>query len=546
MGADGFTVTREGEISIPLVLVLLVVLVQSIAMVTAMRTTSTTFDEIVMIAGGARGYDTGDWTLAPEHPPFTQYMYGLLPHISGVNYPDETGVDPASRQGMGFRYRYAQTFFWGSGNNPEAVAFLGRLPSLFCALALTFVVFGFIRKHYGDQAGLLGASLIAFMPDVLAHGGVAYNDMPITLAYVLALLLIDRAIRSAEPKHAIIAGLAIGVSLGIKNSAVGLAPAAVLLLILEAVSRKFDGVWLKRIALATTITFASAYVALVLVYRGDFALTEYRYALDFVARQVTATRAPSYLLGEISTQGFPLYFPIAFLYKTSAGLHVLMAIAIVAFLSRLRSLRAVLDSPLRAPAIGALVFGAMLLTSQLNIGFRYGMPLLPLIAIITAIGAWKACEAWGRIRHVVTVAAVWMMAHSLSYYPHFLAYVSEYGPGRDRNYEILADSSLDWGQGLLLLRDYMREHSIPSVYLSYFGSAWPAGYGIEYVPLVSFFPLPPRPAPAQLPEYVAISATNLSGTYFGNVDAFARFKQQQPVAVLGHTIFLYRVVPEAT
>ena len=76
----------------------------------------------------------------------------------------------------------------------------------------------------------------------------------------------------------------------------------------------------------------------------------------------------------------------------------------------------------------------------------------------------------------------WVILAPLSYYPNFLSYISEYGPGRDRGSEILVDSSLDWGQGLLQLREYMREQGIERVYLSYFGSARPDGYGIDYVP----------------------------------------------------------------
>jgi len=283
----------------------------------------------------------------------------------------------------------------------------------------------------------------------------------------------------------------------------------------------------------------------VLIYRGDFTLGEYRYALGFVFTQVTETAQPSYLLGRVSTQGFWYYFPVAFLFKTSAGFHVLLGVALLYFGSRLRSLLQVLGSPLRVPAIGALVFGFLLIRSQLNIGFRYALPLLPLVAVITAVGAarvWRA--AWKRARPTIGLATAWLVVQPLSYFPNFLTYVSEYGPGRDRNYEVFADSSLDWGQGLLLLRDFMREHAIRVVYLSYFGSAWPGAYGIAYVPLVSFFPLPPSALRSQEsePRWVVISATNLTGTYFRG-DPFRRFREQRPAYVLGHSLYVYEVQP---
>ena len=46
----------------------------------------------------------------------------------------------------------------------------------------------------------------------------------------------------------------------------------------------------------------------------------------------------------------------------------------------------------------------------------------------------------------------------------------------------LLDSSLDWGQGLLALREWMADNQVPAVRLSHFGSAVPEAYGIEYVP----------------------------------------------------------------
>src|SRR5262245_55468994 len=185
------------------VLLLLILLVSASATVLATRRNSTTFDEIVMIAGGARGYQTGNWRIAPEHPPFTQYMYGLLPYLTGMRYPVDKGLTPETRVVKGYRYGYAQLFFWGSGNDPERVAFLGRLPATLCALLLALLAFVFVKKAYGERAGLFAAALVAFLPDLLAHGGVAYNDVPITLAYFLALWRIDAAVRAPTVARAL-------------------------------------------------------------------------------------------------------------------------------------------------------------------------------------------------------------------------------------------------------------------------------------------------------------------------------------------------------
>lgn len=520
-----------------------IVVVYAAAAIFAMRKSSTTFDEIVMIAGGARGYQTGDWLLAPEHPPVTQYVYGLLPYLAGAQYPDESRIADARRRHMGYRYEYAQGFFWNVGNDPERLAFLGRLPAVLFAIALIVAAFAFTRTYYGSAAGLGAATLVAFLPDMLAHGGIAYNDIAVACAFFAAMWRLDVAIRKPVLSNALLAGATTGLALGIKNSAVGLALLAVLLLAAEAFNSWRAAEWRKRVAVAAAITVLAMYVTLVIIYRGDATLTEYRYALSFVFRQVADTRAPAYLLGRISTEGFWYYFPVSFLLKTSAAWQLLFLLATFFYITRLRSVQQLLASPLRAPALGALVFAFMLARSQLHIGFRYALPILPLLAVLVApavVQIWS--RNWHRLRPVVAIAMAWLIIHPLTYFPNFLAYVNEYGPGRDRGYEVFADSSLDWGQGLLQLRDYMREHDIGRVYLSYFGSALPAGYGIDYEPLPSFFALPRIAAePRPQPQYAAISATHLTGVYFGAADPYRRFREMQPDHVIGHTIFLYRI-----
>jgi 4-amino-4-deoxy-L-arabinose transferase-like glycosyltransferase len=507
-----------------------------------MRTTSTTFDEIVMIAGGARGYETGDWSIAPEHPPLVQYLYGFPVYLSGPAYPDESNVPPEVRATAAYRYRYAQRFFWLSGNDPERLAFLGRLPAVLCALAMVLVVFLFTRRIAGDSAALLAAALTAALPDVLAHGGVAYNDVPVALAMLGAVWGIDEALHRPAPTRALLAGCLIALALAVKNSAVALGPIALVLLVLEAVRRRRELDWWRAVSLSTAIVLASGWLTLVLVYRGDFLLAEYRYALEFAFGHVTELPVPSFLLGERSLHGWWYFFPLAFLFKTSAGFHILLGLAAMMLATRLRgNPSGILTSRLRAPLIALLVFGALLVRSDLNIGFRYALPALPLLCILTAAGIARLWPVAGRpLRGVIVAAVLWAAIHVASYYPWFLSYISEYGPGREENHTVLVDSSLDWGQGLLALRDAMREHNIPSVYLSYFGSALPGGYGIDYVPLTSFFPLPPGPPLEQPPVWIAVSATNLSGIYFGG-DQFERMRNARPNHVVANTIFLYRM-----
>jgi 4-amino-4-deoxy-L-arabinose transferase-like glycosyltransferase len=440
-----------------------------------------------------------------------------------------------------------------SGNDPERIAFRARLVAVGIALLLVLLTFLFTRSHYGAGTAVLAASLVAFLPDVLAHGGVAYNDVPIAATFLAALWAVDACVRQPSPWRGACAGVLISIALGVKHSALVLGPAAVLLIVIHATTVADRRRWLVHVAAAVACAAVAGYLAQVALYGGDFTLAYLRASTMAAHGTVTGANAglPAYLLGRIQ-ESTPWYFyPVAFLFKTSAALHVLMLLAVLGGVrlwnTKNMTVRQLSVSGLRAPFVGLVLFGFVLLNAQVSLGFRYALPVLPLICIGTAVGIaalWR--QERRHVRGLVVLLWLWLAGSVLSHYPYFLSYTSEYQPGRDNGFQVLVDSSLDWGQGLLALREFMEAEEVPRVYLSYFGSARPHGYGIEYLPLPSFFPLPPgspatgEAATARPPRFVAVSATNLVGIYFRG-DPFAALREQEPYRVLARTMFIYRI-----
>lgn len=119
--------------------------------------------------------------------------------------------------------------------------------------------------------------------------------------------------------------------------------------------------------------------------------------------------------------------------------------------------------------------------------------------------------------------------------------------GPDNGWRYLVDSNMDWGQDLNKLKTWMEENQVEEVWLSYFGEARPEYYDITYKGLDSWPPrlmnpearpyYPAHPAPG----IYAISATNLQGVHFANHDQFAWFREREPLAKIGYSIFLYEV-----
>ena len=135
------------------------------------------------------------------------------------------------------------------------------------------------------------------------------------------------------------------------------------------------------------------------------------------------------------------------------------------------------------------------------------------------------------------------MGASSLIHPHYLAYFNELVGGPGRGYRYMVDSNLDWGQDLKGLKKYMDRNGISKIRLSYFGSDSPSRYGIAYDWLPSFvLPIPDNQAPdLSTKGWIAISATNLQGVYLKNRDLFATFRSREPVAVIGYSIFVYKI-----
>jgi len=237
------------------------------------------------------------------------------------------------------------------------------------------------------------------------------------------------------------------------------------------------------------------------------------YGLGFVLAHGELRDA--FLDGRYSPTGFPGFFPRAALYKTTPAEILLSALAAAAWLRRRRRPAGARIPPrgdardaegdgasaaageragvFRAAPLWLLIaaVAAAALGSRLNIGQRHLLPVYPAAFILAgAAGDWLP----GRPRWMaglVLAALGWQAVDSLSIRPDYLAYFSPVCGGPDQGYRHLVDSSLDWGQDLPGLADYLaRQRASGSppeeVYLSYFGTGNPDAEGIvaRHLPFV--------------------------------------------------------------
>ena len=502
----------------------------------AMLRTSTTFDEIVFPAVGARALHTGDFSMVNDHPRLPQYVLGLPLYLAGVRYPPED----AHQWGWYTRYQYAEYLYWAAGNSGEKVTLLSRLVGLAFGALTILATFLFARRHMPPGGALLAATLLAFVPDMLAHSGVAYNDVPLAFGMLVSVYALDALVRQPGARRAALAALAFALTVCMKYSGLVLLPILVVLVGLEAAARGRDAAWARALLRAAGVFAFVAYGVIVALYMGDWRLSEYAAGLAEISFSVLAEGRTAFLLGESRSGGWWYFFPVAFALKTPVAFHVLAAIAAAAGWAAARGVawRGLASHPARGPAVALAVLVAVTMTSRMNIGMRHALPVLPFACILIAQGvAWAWARGHKASRALVAVAVVAMIASTLRAYPFFISYLSEYAYGRPVH-ETLVDSNTDWGQGLVALRSYMSENRIDRVQLGYFGTAVPRGYGIDYVPMPSYFQLADDSPPGPRPRYAVVSATLLAGVYmFG--DPYAPLRQEKPVAVVGGSLYVF-------
>ncbi|HEY2628442.1 MAG TPA: glycosyltransferase family 39 protein, partial [Usitatibacter sp.] len=506
----------------------------------AMTHTSTTFDEIVFAAIGARGFHMGSFDLVLDHPRLPQYLFGLPAWLSTQAYPPEA---LASAAGGLPEYGYARAFFWGVGNDPERLAFAIRLVGLVFGALTVASTYVLSRRHLPAGAAVFAAALVALLPDMLAHSGIAYTDVPLTFGILASVYALDRAVRNPAVAPVAIAALLCAFTVSLKYSGIVLAPVALALLAVEALSGRWsDRRWKRGVAIAVPVFLATAWISLALVGQGDWGLQEF--IGRFQRSLHGAAGRDSFLWGTHYAGGRWYFFPVALALKTPAALHVLALIALVGAWSAWRrpDWQALLAHGARAPALGAAFFLAATMATPLNIGTRHALPLLPLACILVAQGL---TPVWRRgapaLRAAIAILFAAFALSGLRYYPYFQSYLNEYASGRQM-YETLVDSSTDWGQGLIGLRDFMRERHVDSIALGYFGSAMPEGYGIRYAAMPSYFPLEHPAVGPEAPRYLAVSATLLAGTVTS--DPYADVRRARPIAIVGGSVYIFDLQPE--
>lgn len=526
---------------------------------------SPTMDEQNHLARGLAFLKTGDPRFSLEHPPLIN-MISALPLLSlpGINLP----INHESwnlREGW---YAFAEQLLWIYNQDVERMVFLARIPILFLTIALGLVGYRFALNLWGRVAALIVFILLLLDPNILAHGRYSTTDVGGALLLLLATSMLWK-LWMAEGKfimHILAAGIALGLALGSKMSVIVFVPVFALLGVLPLYTRRWTLSNALRNLLYYFLTLAIAIVVVWGIYGFEWGnyrflaqelrtinnsagpLPTYLTGIEQIA-SLSGGGRPAVLFGQFSTQGWWYYFPVAFVVKTPVVVSLLILFATVTLLadrtSRPKSIF------LLIPAVFFLILS---MGSALNIGYRHLLPILPFLYVLASgVGKYlELDEQPKRLTILLSRILIWgsilsLLIIALLLHPHYLSYFNVLVGGPANGHKVLVDSNIDWGQDLIRLKEWMDANNHQSVKLSWFGTADPNYYGIEYEPLPGltrhfdlWWDLPFDPQNPE-PGVYAISVSNLWELPLEEKKVFPWFRAREPDAVIGYSIHIYNV-----
>jgi hypothetical protein len=543
--------------------------------VSATTQKSTTFDECRHLTFGYLYWTQPSSHLSSEAGIFAQAWAALPLLFDHLQAPQETG---ASWSNIGGAWGKAYRFFYSVGNDPSVMLFQARTMISLLGAILGALIFFWARELFGTGGGFVSLVLFIFCPNMLAHGALATADMASALGFFASTFCFWKLTHTVSWQNLFFSVLALCCLVLAKMSAVLILPVFFLILAVRFFSirpiefRLFTkkivahrlaraGIWslllglhllgvvgvlwlscnfqyvsrnqetarLQILSLPNFLFWSGAGMKAYLlqnIHQAGLLPPAYLEGLSFTLQSSDFRRA--FLCGQYSLEGWWWFFPFAFLIKTpiaSLLLFLLSSIALALWRWFPRHWIAPKSADARCIKLYDLsplfilggVYGPACLVSHLNIGLRHMLPIYPVLFVLAGANAFWLLAQKPIFKITLAVLFVGTMAESLSVWPNYLAFFNQFVGGPRNGYQYLVDSSLDWGQDLPGLHQWL-EKNVPApsgtpVYLSYFGTGNPRFYGINAQLLPGFFDLDsPQTFPLQHGVY-CLSATMLQGVY---------------------------------
>lgn len=581
--------------------------------VNSMAHDSAIVDEVAHIPAGYSYLKYQYYRLNPEHPPLIKVLAGAPLQFMKLSFPLK---NPTWTTDVNGQWEAGWHFLYHDGNNAARIIFYARLPILILAIVFGFFLYRFCRQRFGVAVGLLALFFYALCPNIIAHARLVTTDLGAMAFITIAIFTYVKFLEKPSFKTGAWATIGFALAQLAKFSAVMLVPLYLIMIAVAVVAWKSYGNWKKRLwvygsglvilGLSSLVLIWLAYLpltwhmptdvqqrlvagslhsgwkqqlALKLVsYNHIFgikALTQYILGVLMVFGRVVGGNT-TYFLGHVSNQSFIWYFPFTYLIKTPISLLLLIIISIGVAIFRYlhKSPRKVWDNfkyfaQNHFMRLTAIIFiGLYVYTSisgNLNLGIRHLLPIFPFIFLLVAyeivsiLRSLTIKKVWSMI--VIFIFMIYYAFASFSIFPSYIAYANELIGGPTNFSKYVTDSSVDWGQDLLRLQDYVKEHHIAHIAVDYFGGGEPKyyfcvrkydtsgyliknsnGYDCSKSPYIEWH----ADRGIYPGQYMAVSETFLmNDLYYSphrpNQTGYDQLRKMTPIAKIGYSIYVYKL-----
>lgn len=555
----------------------LLLLVFALELTFSIRGQSLSWDEGDHIFAGYMGWKTADFGLNPEHPPLVKAL-ATLPLLSmNLRVPPAKGLPDFKTE----TFFDGRDLIYGNGGiaTADRIIFRARMAAATLSLLLGLLVFFAAREMFGPSAALFSLALLVFEPNLIAHGAYVTTDMGIACFMFASIYAFYRYAKAPSRVGLILVGLAAGLALAAKHSALLLLPIG-LALVLAEIASPYNGTQRKAVALRLAGSFlvVSAIAVTVLWSFYGFryvahpggvplqpSLAEYAQGLHGIEPAVYLALArahilpesylyglidvrlvsnffPTYIFGQVHAHGVWFYFPVAFVIKSTLGFLLLLVLAAWAVASgQLKAQREILFL-----TIPPLIYMLIAIDTGLNIGARHILPMYPFLCVLIGGAVFALARTQRNWIFIAVALLAWHGVSAARAYPVDLAYSNELWGGPDNTYKYLSDSNTDWGQQLKAVKQYVDARGIRDCWFAYF--VQPAidfrAYGIPCQPLPTPDTIGFRnqiDTPATIRGPVFISVGTLAGFEFGSnmLNPYRQFQSLRPTAAIMHGVFVY-------
>lgn len=415
-------------------------------------------------------------------------------------------------------------FFFDSANDADAMLRQARAMAALMTAMMGLLIYCWSARLFGIAGGLVSLALFAFCPLMLSHGALATSDAPASFFMLASIGALWAAMRRFTLGHAALACASVSLLFVSKHTAMLLIPMA---LVMAGIRIAIDRRWgtLRNLGLLAAAMSLSVWVTIWAFFgfqysalgaagelRGDtlfpgwslvlgdggwavaaiqtarqWCLLPEIYLYDLANTLHFSNARQAFLNGDYRTTGWWWYFPCAMLIKTPPAIWAAWIAAVAAIVWRCDRKLILALTPI---GVLIVIYTLIALTSHINTGVRH---MLPVYAALHVLAGGAAILLRNKFTAALLGALLfWAAADSLLIRPDYLAYFNPIAGGSKNGYHHLVDSNVDWGQDLLPLSRWLKEHP-PAVpfYLSYFGNVPLRHYNIQ-ARLLHSFPEDPR------------------------------------------------------